>query len=120
MDKKDKVQEKPIIGTGSSPVKKEAAMKNTNISLLEQTEFEISIQLPYNVGEFSSITVDGTAANISTSSTPLNPRIIVKSNSQRNQKIIIIGKNNDTCILDRVFDIRQKDKFPIRFIPICK
>lgn len=120
MNKKDKVQENPIIGTGSNPVKKEATMKNTNIPPLEQTELEISIQLPYNAGEFSSITVDGTAANISTSSTSLNPRIIIKSNSQKNQKIIIIGKNNDTCILDRVFDIRQKEKFPIRFIPICK
>ena len=120
MDKVDKAGEKPILETGSKPAKNKDAIKNTNISTLEQTELEICIQLPYDSGGFSSISVDDKSANILVSSTKLNPRITVKSNPQKNQRIVIIGKNNDTCYLDRVFDIRQKDNFPIRFIPICK
>ncbi len=81
---------------------------------------EISIQLESGQNGFNSITVNGKDANILPTSTPTNPRVSVRSNSNEMQTITIITKNGDTCILKRIFDKTDSNNFPIRFTPDCK
>lgn len=115
----DVINEKTTTDSENKPKSNNGIKPKTDPSV-QEVEMEISIQLPYETDGFKNISVDGKKANISTSSTKLNPRLIIKSKSLRNQKIVIVSQKNDTCILERVFDIKQKDKFPIRFIPNCK
>lgn len=103
----------------SNPTTASAPHSNEKFEALLEEELEISIQLSNKSEGFVSVFVDGKRALITASSTPLNPRILIKSNKVRNQLISIVTKSRDTCTLERRFDASQKETFPIRFVPDC-
>jgi hypothetical protein len=82
----------------------------------EADNIEISIQLSKS---YKNVLLNEKDAQILASSTPLNPRILVKSNPTQMQIIKIINSEGDTCILQRIFYNKSSKNFPIRFIPEC-
>lgn len=87
---------------------------------ISDDRLEISIQLETYSKGFRSIKVNGLMAEVLATSTPLNPRVLITSITNKNQIIEIETLNGDTCFLNRVFDKKLKQYFPVRFIPECK
>lgn len=124
---RDKIQNFFLIDTtkqeSSHKLEKQTGMVRTPQSSSTKGDFEeeleISIQLPDRVNGYEKVFVNGKKALISSSSTRLNPRILIKSNVSETQYITIVTKTMDTCTLERRFDANEKDSFPIAFSPDC-
>jgi hypothetical protein len=81
---------------------------------------EVSIQLESSSEGYDIIKVNGKRTAASATSTPFNPRIWVESDPVNPQLIEIITKKGDTCVIEKVFNEREKENFPFRFVPDCK
>lgn len=102
------------------PSSKKSRISSSGNEQISDDPLEISIQLESTAGGFTSIKVNNIGAEVLATSTPFNPRIVVKSDPNKTQQIELITLNGDTCYLNRVFDKKMKQYFPIRFIPVCK
>jgi hypothetical protein len=89
-------------------------------SQVEPEKLEISIQLEDSKGGYLKAFLNGKEISPLPSSTKDNPRISVISNANIKQEIIIVTRKLDTCLVNSIFDIKEKESFPIRFIPTCK
>ncbi len=112
---------KPILGQSEKINEKLVPEKSSSnfkpIIPIEKEELEISIQLPDKSKGYNKVFLGENDAKLSSNSTLKNPRVMVESNSEIIQKIIIITKEGDTCKLERVFDKRKQKDFPVRFTP---
>lgn len=80
---------------------------------------EISLQLNRKQQGFYEIFLDEKKIQPLATSTPLNPRLLIESNSQKFRQILITTRSGDTCQINSLFyDGMEKPVF--RFVPDCK
>lgn len=95
--------------------------KRKNIERPKQNikkQIELSLQLDESSEGYKEIFLNGKRINPLTSSTTLNPRLIIYAQKDVNQDIIILTNSGDTCFLKNTFNPNFSIKR--RLIPTCK